>query len=213
MNFNIRNYCDKDLEKVYEICLKTGDAGSDASELYQDPKLLGHVYAGPYIKLEPSSAFILENGSKVCGYIIGTMNSKYFFEKVELKWLPHLRKKYKIPQKSSKNYNKGGGPFGCIIIKDDKIIHSFHFPEKPIYYPGYPAHLHIDIMPIAQGKGFGKKMMDCFFKFLRKNNIKGLHLGVDIKNNRAIKFYKDYGLNTIKENMGSLIMGIKIEIE
>tara|TARA_Y100001970_G_C14093525_1_gene781340 strand:- start:202 stop:801 length:600 start_codon:yes stop_codon:yes gene_type:complete len=199
MKFNIRNYCDKDLEKVYEICLKTGDAGFDASELYQDPKLLGHVYVGPYTELEPSSAFILENDSEVCGYIIGTLNSKLFFEKVELDWLPQLRQKYKIPKKSSKYYNL-----------DDKIIHSFHFYEKPVDYPNYPAHLHVDIIPIAQGRGLGKKMMDCFFKYLRKNNVKGLHLGVDIKNNRAIKFYKDYGLKIIKENMGSLIMGVRI---
>jgi len=199
MNFKIRNYCYKDLEKVYKICLKTGDAGFDASKLYQDPKLLGHVYVGPYIKLEPSSAFVLEDNSQLYGYIIGTLDSKSFYNKVNLEWLPDLRKKYKMPQKKMKHY-----------CPDEKIIYSFYFPEKPIDYPDYPAHLHINITPLAQGRGMGIKMMDYFFKYLKQNNVKGLYLGVNIENSRAIKFYKEYGLIVLKENIGSLIMGIKL---
>ncbi len=199
MNFRIRNYCNKDLKKLYEICIKTGDAGQDASRLYRNHKLLGHVYVGPYIKLEPSSAFILDYESELCGYIIGTLDSKLFYKKVESEWLPCLKQKYKIPKKKLKYYNL-----------DDKIIHSFHFPGKIIDYPDYPAHLHIDILPRAQKKGIGLKMMNHFIKYLGKQNVKGLHLGVDIKNDSAIRFYKKYGLITLEEKIDSLVLGIRI---
>tara|TARA_Y100001970_G_C14058532_1_gene762894 strand:- start:78 stop:677 length:600 start_codon:yes stop_codon:yes gene_type:complete len=196
MKFNIRNYCKKDLNKVYEICLKTGNAGSDASNLYKDPKLLGHVYVGPYVELEPQSAFILEIETQVCGYIIGTKNSKHFFDKINLNWLPRMKKKYKIPLNDPKDYNL-----------DDGLINSFYFPEKPPDFPKYPAHLHIDILPEGQGQGMGVKLMNYFFKYLEENKVRGLHLGVDEKNKRAIRFYKKYGLKIIQENDNSIIMG------
>jgi hypothetical protein len=91
MSFHIRPYQTKDHNDVYTICLKTGDAGSDASNLYKDPNLLGHIYAGPYINLEPESAFMLEDEIGICGYIIGALDTQSFFNKVKLNWLPALQ--------------------------------------------------------------------------------------------------------------------------
>lgn len=59
MPFKIRSYQSRDLNRVYDICLKTGDSGKDATKLFDDPRLLGHIYAGPYVTLEPESSFIL----------------------------------------------------------------------------------------------------------------------------------------------------------
>ncbi|HCI16847.1 MAG TPA: GNAT family N-acetyltransferase, partial [Candidatus Marinimicrobia bacterium] len=91
MSFHIRPYQTKDHNDVYTICLKTGDAGSDASNLYKDPNLLGHIYAGPYINLEPESAFMLEDEIGICGYIIGALDTQSFFNKVKSNWLPALQ--------------------------------------------------------------------------------------------------------------------------
>ena len=67
--FTIRPYHPEDLDALYDICLKTGDTGEDATHLYDDPKLLGHLYAAPYAVLEPDLTFVLEDGAGVCGYI------------------------------------------------------------------------------------------------------------------------------------------------
>ena len=32
---------------MYDVCLRTGAHGGDASALYRDPRLLGEVYVGP----------------------------------------------------------------------------------------------------------------------------------------------------------------------
>ena len=58
--FTIRPYHPEDLDGLYDICLKTGDTGEDATGLYDDPKLLGHLYAAPYAVLEPDLTFVLE---------------------------------------------------------------------------------------------------------------------------------------------------------
>ena len=112
MPFQIRPYEPTDHDTVYEICLKTGDSGQDATDQFEDPKLLGHIYTGPYINLEPESAFILEDETGACGYIIGALDTQSFFHKIESKWLPNLQNHYIEPAEVSK-----------LWTKDEELIH------------------------------------------------------------------------------------------
>ena len=68
MSWRIRPYRPGDFGAVYEICLLTGYLGEDASGLYDDPLLPGHLSAGPYVTLEPELAFMLEDDRGVAGY-------------------------------------------------------------------------------------------------------------------------------------------------
>jgi hypothetical protein len=49
---------------VYEVCRRTGDAGADATGRFDDDDLLGDVYAGPYLALEPNLALVLVDGGQ-----------------------------------------------------------------------------------------------------------------------------------------------------
>jgi ribosomal protein S18 acetylase RimI-like enzyme len=200
MSFHIRPYQTKDHNDVYTICLKTGDAGSDASNLYKDPNLLGHIYAGPYINLEPESAFMLEDEIGICGYIIGALDTQSFFNKVKSNWLPALQKQYTEPSEDSKPWTK-----------DEECIHSLFHPEKPELFPDYPSHLHIDLLIRAQGQGQGKIMMDHFMHYLQSQGSQGVHLGLGINNKRAFHFYKKYGLVELMRNEETIFMGLSLE--
>jgi ribosomal protein S18 acetylase RimI-like enzyme len=74
----------------------------------------------------------------------------------------------------------------------------------------YPAHLHIDILPIAQGKGMGKVLMNEFINELKNQKVPGLHLEVGKANENAIEFYKHLGFLVLKEYEYSYAMGIKL---
>jgi len=63
----IRAYRASDHDAVYEICLLTGDAGADATALYCDPEIVGHVFAAPYTVLEPESCFVVSDDRGVGG--------------------------------------------------------------------------------------------------------------------------------------------------
>ena len=67
-----------DLDDLYRICLATGAGGDDASALYQDPTLVGHVYAAPYVILSPRSVFVVEDAEGVGGYIVGAPDTRDF---------------------------------------------------------------------------------------------------------------------------------------
>src|SRR5918994_3903352 len=73
----IRDARAEDRDALYEVCLWTGDSGQDANERYDDPHLLGHVYVGPYLLLEPALALVLDDGG-TAGYVLGASDTVGF---------------------------------------------------------------------------------------------------------------------------------------
>lgn len=195
--YTIRSYTQRDHNAVYDICLQTGNSGKGAAHLYNDPKLLGHLYAGPYVVMEPESAFILDNGNNACGYILGTVDSDSFYKKMDSQWFSHLRDQYTDPLGDRSSWTK-----------DEQIIHQIFHPETPKQFPDYPSHLHIDLLPVAQGQGLGNKLMDHFMDYLKSQGSPGVHLGLGIKNERAFYFYKKYGMKELDRNDDTIYMGL-----
>jgi ribosomal protein S18 acetylase RimI-like enzyme len=198
MAFTIRNYHPSDLPALYRICLKTGDSGKDASDIYADPDLLGHIYAGPYVHFEPDLCFVATQADKPYGYILGTRDSQKFYEKCEKEWFPVLRNQYNLPGQEDKSV-------------ESNIIRKLHQKfETETGLEEYPAHLHIDILPEGQGFGLGWKLMKIFMDKLRELNVKGLHLGVGKKNQNAVKFYKHIGFKLFREFDYHLILCLEL---
>jgi GNAT superfamily N-acetyltransferase len=198
----IRRAVMSDLPYLYEICLKTGDAGKDAGALFNDPYLIGQYYAAPYLVFPASICFVVEHEYRPQGYIISAPDTAAFNRWLEEEWLPPLRTRY--PQ-----------PFPPEIIRspnEDRIlknIHECHFPDtddKP-YLKNYPSHLHIDLLPSLQGKGFGRTLIDTLCQELAQKGIPGVHLGVGSRNQGAISFYQKMNFSVLREEDWGLIMG------
>ncbi len=196
MDLQIRNYKSTDLPHLYEICLKTGDSGKDATNIYRDPLLLGHFYSAPYAVFHPELTLILASDDLPIGYIIGTTSSTNFYEVTEKNWFKSLREKYPLPN------DNDSSPDARII----RLIHKGHKPRKELL--AYPAHLHIDILPAGQGKGMGKQMVELFIKKLKELNVTGLHLEVGKRNSPAILFYEKIGFQNIAEFEYSIAFGL-----
>jgi len=195
-DFSIRSYKSADTSAVYEICLKTGNSGQDATHLFSDPLVLGHIYVGPYMEFEPQSVFILEDDQGPCGYIMGVLDSQTYYQWMHSEWLPKIRVDYKKPTGDPDTWNE-----------TEKITNLLFQPESQRLFPGFPAHLHIDLLSRAQGKGQGKLMMDRFIDYLRYNKISGVHLELSSKNDRAFNFYRKYGMQELDRNNESIFMG------
>ena len=178
----IRPYQARDLDAIYRICLETGDSGKDATHLYRDPKIIGHIYAGPYGVLEPESAFVLEDEEGVGGYILGAFDTHAFEKRLEAEWRPELRQRY-------------APPAAAPTTRDERMAWLMHNPSRTprrITEP-YPSHLHIDLLPRFQGGGWGKKMIDTWLAAMKARGSRGTHLGVGFANERAVRFYRAYG--------------------
>ena len=173
-----------DEKAVYEVCLQTGDSGQNATPLYSDPLALGHIYVGPYLKLEPELAFVLEDELSVCGYVLGALNSRKFYDAYLAQWLPEIRRTRPEPKGNRATWST-----------TEKIYYEYYHPE--IYYPesfnDYPSHLHIDLLPRAQGLGFGTRMIAILIAELEKRGSSGVHLALSSANRRAEHFYSRLG--------------------
>lgn len=185
----IRKVAPADLDDLYRICLETGDAGQDATHLYRDPRLVGHLYAAPYAVLEPDFAFVVEDSEGVGGYILGAIDTLAFEARLEAEWWPVLRRAYADPAGDPKQWGL-----------DEVGAHQIHHPRPPpARITGrYPSHLHVDLLPRLQGRGVGKALIDRWLARMREAGSRGVHLGVSAENHRAIRFYRAYGFTEFR---------------
>lgn len=185
MSFAIRDCTPADAPALNHICLKTGDSGNDATAFFKDPDLLGLYYAAPYAIIEPESCFVLTHEGEPCGYIIGAKDTVAFRERCEREYFPPLRAKYPLPAEDEKSFEAG-------------MIRAIHRGiDVNDVFRGYPAHLHIDLMPVAQKHGFGRKLMEAFLARMKEKGVPAVHLGVGAKNVNAIAFYEKMGFHRI----------------
>jgi ribosomal protein S18 acetylase RimI-like enzyme len=191
-----------DMDALYEICLLTGDAGKDATSSFNDGRMLGHLFAAPYLALEPESCFVVEDEHGVGGYIIGTRNTAAFEKRQESSWWPALRKSILDPGKPHRG-----------MTADARIAYAIHHPvlAKPHIAAAYPAHLHINCLPRFQGVGLGKTMIDTWLRAMAAASVKTAHLGVGPRNERGVRFYKLYGFHLVEQDpppFNTFIFGI-----
>jgi len=185
----IRQAISSDLDALYHIALKTGHFGADASHLYADHQMMGHIYAAPYLKFEPGLAFVLEHDDQVSGLCVGTTNTVNFAAQLEMNWWPHLRQKYAKPNENERT----------AWSADERRSHMFHAPEctPPHIVAMYPAHLHMNLLPEIQGQGDGGKLLDRWLQKATQLGVTAAHIGANPNNLRAIRFWKSQGFNII----------------
>ena len=196
---HIRSYEPTDLEQLYEICLRTGAAGEDASELVVDPRLFGELYAAPYGILEPEHALVVDDGAGTAiGYALGALDTRAFEARCEADWWPPLRERHAI--------GSGGNDLDELLIG---MLHARH-PADAAVVEAYPSHLHIDLLPEAQGAGWGRRLMRTLEELLRTDGSPGVHLGVSNRNQRALGFYRHLGYDELAADGIGHTMGLRL---
>lgn len=182
----IRPYRPADRDAIYEICLLTADRGEDATALYRDPELLGDLFAGPYAYLEPDYAFVLDDGGRAVGYVLGAPDTPKFARDMRDRWLPLVGARHPAPQGPPENRDE---EMAAVLHDTDR----FDVPELA----DYPAHLHIDLLPAYQRKGFGRGLINTLLAALRDAGVPRVHLGMVSTNTRARAFYDRVGFHVI----------------
>lgn len=182
----IRRYQPSDREALSEICMLTGAAGGDARGRYQDQDLLPDLFALPYVTLEPELAHVVDDGGRAVGYVLGTSDTERYVRDLREKWLPTATRRHPLP---------GGEPG----TPDALMTEFLHNPESMIRpeLADYPAHLHIDLLPGYQGRGFGRALLTALFAALDEAGAKQVHLVMDPANTGARAFYDRMGFHEI----------------
>jgi ribosomal protein S18 acetylase RimI-like enzyme len=182
----IRRYQESDLAAVYDICVRTAAGGGDARGKYQSDELMPDIFAGPYVFLEPPFAWVLDDGNRAVGYVIGTPDTAAFVRAYRERWIPRLAGRYPVPPDPP-------------VTPDEEMLALHYWPERMLW-PGlaeYPAHLHIDLLPPFQGAGYGRRLMETFFEAVSRAGAAGVHLVVVKENVSALGFYDRLGFQEL----------------
>lgn len=182
---------------MYDICVRTADGGGDARGQYSSDRLMGDLFAAPYVTLEPEHGHVLDDGAgNVVGYIVGCADTAVFVQRYRDEWIPALAGIWAEPPDPPRN-------------REQAMLALHHHPERRLVpeLAAYPAHLHIDLLPSAQGQGHGARLLASFIEALRAAGIPGVHLGVSAQNPRAIAFYRREGFETLLDAGWGLWMG------
>lgn len=163
------------------VCLRTGDSGQDATGKYADDDLLPDIFLSPYLALEAEHAFVLELAGRPVGYIVGAADSTRFADGYRREWLPRFAVRHPRAERPR--------------TATEALVELGHAPERMIGPDQalFPAHLHIDLLPEAQGHGWGRALMRHLLGSLRAAGVPGVQLGVGERNTAARAFYRRLG--------------------
>lgn len=187
----IRKYKTSDRENLRHICIET------AADFFRKSEKLKNsvptLYNDYFTENEPDNIFVVDDGNGTAvGYIICTSDVNSFMKK--------LRKIY-IPRAVKSDFCMFPACMGylCSMLVEGKKN---------------GVHLHIDILPEFQHKGFGTKLIDSLRAHLYKKGVPTLSVNTIERKSDAYKFYIKYGFRENLHYAGglvSLVISTKID--
>ncbi|MFF9086349.1 GNAT family N-acetyltransferase [Streptomyces sp. NPDC014991] len=183
----IRPYRPADREAVADVCVRTAHNGGDSRSVYPDLRLMPALFAEPYVHFDPDLAFVLDDGTgRAVGYIVGTADTEAFVRDFRQAWIPRLAGRYPEPTAPPRT-------------PTEEMVHLLHRPERMLVpeLAGYPAHLHIDLLPDWQRRGYGRGLLHAFLAALCGRGVRAVHLGMVTANTAARAFYDRLGFHVI----------------
>ena len=189
-----------DLPLLYNVAIKTGNSGTDATGMFRNDDMIGEVYVGPYVTLEPETGFVLADEESCVGYGLCVVDTTSFQSRARRLWWPALQEKYRALES---------------FQDSEWLIHEiFHPSDSPTaILDTYPSHGHIDLLPQVQGQGWGRIMMTTMEDALNAHGSPGFHLRVSEHNHRGLKFYAALGYQEIMRREGEVIVGKRLTDE
>ncbi|UOE44265.1 GNAT family N-acetyltransferase [Agromyces larvae] len=205
MTYEIRPYQPADRAAVGEVCVRTAAAGGDARGRYSDDTLMPEVYAWPYVDHQPDLAWVvvrpaadpapgagdpdalLRSGDDaVVGYVIGVADTAAFIDWWRREWTPGFIARHPAP---------GLAPQPAVGYTESDLLRDGADPDRMRNddLGTHPAHLHIDLLPEAQGHGLGRALIETLRAALAARNVPGVQLGMDPANTNARAFYDRLG--------------------
>ena len=195
---SIRRFRPGDEPALAEICVRTADAGQDATGLFRDDMLWADNFVLPYVARHPEFAFVVEtDDGRVAGYIVATPDTDAFYRWFAESWWPSVRDRYPL---------EGAG----VRERDIIAYGATRAPGQEWHAPEYPAHLHIDLLPELQGQGFGRRLIDTLVAALEEHGVAGVHLAASADNAGAVAFYPRVGFAELPSEPGSRAFGRRL---
>lgn len=195
----IRPFRPGDEAALAEICVKTGDAGADATGIFDDDSLWGEIFVLPYASRYPEYAFVVEaDEGRVVGYLVAAADTRAFEDWFHDVWWPARAARWPLPETVTSR-------------QDATLTYAYgRIGGAETYGDRYPAHLHIDLLPELQGQGWGRALIETLIAALRADGVTGVHLVASGANTGALAFYERLGFARLASPPDSPAFGMAL---
>ena len=195
---HLRPFRPGDEAALAEICVRTADAGADATGLLEDDAVWAAVFVLPYVARHPDLAFVVEtDDGRVAGYVVGTDDTEAFEDWFAADWWPTQVARWPLSP-SVPDSEPASRQDGLL-----RYAYGRGAGTEPVA-EAHPAHLHIDLLPELQGQGWGRRLIDEFVAVLRARGVAGVHLATAARNTGAVAFYERLGFTRIPAHADSV---------
>lgn len=184
----IRPYRPEDRDALATICVRTGASGGDATGAFFSDDLLSWIYALPYVEADPELCLVAEVDGRVVGYILGTADVAAFAEW----WQENWRERFSDHFPDDDSWNDRERNLVRKALEPRTMVAPWHDEHR--------AELHIDMLPVVQGMGLGRDLMDRFRALLAGRGVDSVSLGVGGTNTNAVAFYRRLGFRVLNES-------------
>lgn len=198
----VRAYASTDRAEVRDICYRTGLMGDPIDWQWRDKRSFADMFSGYYTDGEPDSAFVVEIGGVVAGYLLGCIDSRRAWNPAAIAGRHLLRRGILFRAGTAGVVWRGIGDAITDVATRRVNLRDLEFAD-----PRWPAHLHIDLLPHARGIGAGRRLVHAWFDRLRALGVSGCHLQTLAENTRAIAFFQSVGFRQL--GMPTLVQGLR----
>jgi GNAT superfamily N-acetyltransferase len=195
----IRPYEAADRPVVRRICHDTGYMGEPAW-YWRDVESFANLFTGYYTDREPGSAWVCETAGAVTGYLLGCEDSSLATDPARIIGRDVIRRGLLV--------RPGTAGFVWRSVADGVVAAARHrLPPSTFLDPRWPAHLHIDLLPAARGRGLGAALVRRWLDRLRSRSVPGCHLETLAENTAAVAFFEAVGFR--RHGDGFLVPGLR----
>ena len=190
----MRPFQPTDRSSLLTIGSDTAFFGAPIERYLDDRHAFEDCFYAYYTDYEPQHSWIAvlknsENEEQAAGFLTGCIDSQRQQQVMRQKILPGVVVKW-----LRGGYHSGSKTWRytwCILL----AALRGEFPT--VDEQRYPAHLHINLIPSARGRGLGTALMQAYLEQLRTLRIPGVHLNTTSMNHAAIRLYERCGFRLL----------------
>lgn len=187
--FLIRPYRATDRAAIRRLCCETGFLGQPIDPVFEDRELFADFLTNYYLRREPDSAFVIEAGGQVKGYLLGCLHPlrnqlSNALQNVTL--FATLALRYPRYSAASRKFIR------WIFLNAWREV-----PAAPKRTP----HFHVNLLPEVRGLAVGKALFDAFMAHVASRGVKRIFgQMVSFEGRRGEAMFRRYGFRLLNKS-------------
>ena len=185
MSPQVRPYRESDLAALRELFVRAGE-GAPTASLWGHPPSEAAIYLDPYVEHVPGSLLVADDGGTLVGYLTGCPDPSR---------MPGEGERMERAVREHRLYARARPAAFLARAVLDQVRGGLRQEARAgeLADPRWPAHLHVNLLGSAQGRGVGSALLRSWLDRLRAAGSQGCHLQTLVENDRAVRFFTRHG--------------------